>query len=209
MALPKNLYAKYKRVFDLTLAVILIVVFFMPAMLIALLVALRLGRPIIYKQKRPGLNGEIFEIRKFRTMTMTTDSAGNLLADEFRLTTFGKWLRSTSLDELPELINVVKGEMSLVGPRPLLVDYLSLYSPEQARRHEVRPGLTGLAQVSGRNTLDWEKRLSLDVWYIDNCTFRLDLKILYLTIFKVIRREGITSEGSVTTSRFSRDKESK
>jgi len=162
----------------------------------------KLGRPVLFRQSRPGLHERSFEIRKFRTMTDDRDTDGNLLADSERLLPFGRFLRSTSLDELPELWNVLKGEMSLVGPRPLLMEYLDLYSEEQARRHEVRPGITGWAQVNGRNALTWEEKFDLDVWYVDNHSLWLDLKILILTIARVFKREGVSQEGHATMERF-------
>ena len=166
------------------------------------LVRVNLGSPIFFSQIRPGKNGKPFRMIKFRTMRDAYDSEGNPLPDEQRLTKFGNFLRATSLDELPELWNVLKGDMSLVGPRPLLMEYLDLYTPEQARRHEVRPGVTGWAQVNGRNAISWEEKFKLDVWYVDNRTFWLDIKILCLTIKKVFVREGISADGHVTTERF-------
>ncbi len=171
-------------------------------MLIALLVRLNLGKPVLFRQVRPGQHGKPFVMYKFRTMTDATDEAGNLLPDEKRLTPFGRFLRSTSLDELPELFNVLKGEMSLVGPRPLLMEYLDRYTPEQARRHEVKPGITGWAQVHGRNALTWDEKFRLDVWYVDNWTIGLDLKIIALTLWKVLKREGISAEGCATMPKF-------
>lgn len=160
------------------------------------------GAPVLFRQERAGRAGHTFAIYKFRTMTDARDRAGRLLPDEVRLTAFGRFLRSTSLDELPELWNVLKGEMSLVGPRPLLVDYLPLYSLEQARRHEVRPGLTGWAQVKGRNALPWEEKFHLDVWYVDRVSLRLDLKILLMTLWQIVKREGISEPGQATARRF-------
>lgn len=170
--------------------------------LISLLVFINLGAPILFNQKRPGISGEIFKIYKFRTMLNITDNEDNLLSDEERLTGFGKQLRKTSLDELPELFNVLKGDMSLVGPRPLLVEYLELYNEEQARRHEIKPGITGWAQVNGRNTISWEEKFRLDVWYVDNCTLLLDIKILLLTIIKVIKQEDINQKENTTMEKF-------
>ena len=179
-------------------------IFLSPVLLVlALLVGRKLGSPVLFRQQRPGLNGKIFTMYKFRSMTDKRDGEGNLLPDEDRLPSFGKFLRSTSLDELPELINVLKGDMSLVGPRPLLVQYLPRYSDFQARRHEVRPGITGWAQVNGRNAISWEEKFSLDVWYVDNASFTLDLKILWMTVLKIMKREGISQEGQATMSEFS------
>jgi lipopolysaccharide/colanic/teichoic acid biosynthesis glycosyltransferase len=160
------------------------------------------GSPVFFSQKRPGLLGKIFDIHKFRTMRNAFDADGNPLPDEKRLSAFGKFMRSTSLDELPELWNVLRGEMSLVGPRPLLVQYLPLYTPEQARRHEVLPGITGWAQINGRNAITWEKKFELDVWYVDNWSLSLDLRILILTLAKVVLREGISQSGQATTEYF-------
>jgi lipopolysaccharide/colanic/teichoic acid biosynthesis glycosyltransferase len=171
-------------------------------LLIALAVRRSLGSPVLFRQFRAGRNGAPFELLKFRTMTGARDAAGQLLPDERRLTRLGSWLRSTSLDELPELINVLRGDMSLVGPRPLLPDYLPHYSAAQARRHEVRPGITGWAAVQGRNAVSWERRLALDVWYVDNWSLGLDLKILLMTVVKVLKREGISAEGHATMPRF-------
>ena len=169
---------------------------------IALLVRVKLGSPVLFRQTRPGLHGKPFTMYKFRTMTDARDAEGNLLPDEERLPPFGKLLRSTSLDELPELINVLKGEMSLVGPRPLLMEYLERYSPEQARRHEVRPGVTGWAQVNGRNAISWEERFRMDVWYVDHAGILLDLKILWKTVIAVVKRDGIAQEGKVSCDYF-------
>lgn len=160
------------------------------------------GAGVFFKQKRPGKNGKIFKVIKFKTMTDECDSEGNLLPDEIRMTKIGKFLRSTSLDELPQLINVLIGDMALIGPRPLLPQYMPLYTPEQARRHEVRPGITGWAQVNGRNAISWQKKFELDVWYVDHCSFLLDLKIAFLTIKKVFIREGISHEGQATMELF-------
>ncbi|QKT04809.1 sugar transferase [Ectothiorhodospiraceae bacterium 2226] len=191
-----------KRLFDLVIAVTLLVVFAPLLLILALTVLAILGRPVFFGQERPGLNGGLFTMWKFRTMRETRDAAGRLLPDEARLTRFGRFLRSSSLDELPELFNVLKGDMSLVGPRPLLPEYLSLYSQEQARRHEVRPGITGWAQVNGRNAVDWDERFRLDVWYVDHASLWLDLKILWRTLVLVVRREGISAEGHVTMPPF-------
>ncbi len=191
-----------KRAFDFALALAILVLGFIPLVLLALLVRCKLGSPILFIQQRPGLNGRPFFMVKFRTMTDARGPDGELLPDAQRLTAFGRFLRATSLDEMPELWNVLKGDMSFVGPRPLLMEYLSLYNPEQARRHEVRPGITGWAQVNGRNALSWEDRFNLDVWYVDNRTFWLDLRILCLTISKVIKQEGITENGEATMTKF-------
>lgn len=170
--------------------------------LIAMLIKIKLGSPIIFKQTRPGLNGEVFNLIKFRTMTNKTDEFGNPLSDSKRLMKFGKFLRSTSLDELPELWNVLNGSMSIVGPRPLLEEYMPLYSQDQARRHNVRPGITGWAQINGRNSISWEDKFDYDQWYVDNQSFLLDIKIILLTIVKVIKRDGISSQGEATMSKF-------
>lgn len=191
-----------KRVFDLWVAVFLLVVLAPVLLVLALCVAVMLGRPVIFRQKRPGWHGRPFELMKFRTMTHARDANGALLPDAVRLTGFGRWLRRTSLDELPELINVIKGDMSLVGPRPLLMEYLPLYSAEQGRRHEARPGVTGWAQVNGRNSLSWEEKFELDVWYVDHHSMTLDLRILVMTIAKVFHAEGITQPGSATAEPF-------
>jgi len=191
-----------KRTFDVVVAVPLALALAIPLLILGVLVRVKLGAPVLFKQKRPGLNGELFNMLKFRTMTDARDAAGNLLPDVERLTPFGRWLRSTSLDELPELINVIRGQMSLVGPRPLLPEYLPLYTPEQARRHEVRPGITGWAQINGRNALSWKEKFALDVWYVDNRSFLLDLRILAATALRVLSRKGVNAEGSATAERF-------
>jgi sugar transferase EpsL len=191
-----------KRLFDLIAASIGGLVVAPLAAVIGILVRWRLGTPVLFRQERPGLHGCPFELLKFRTMTDARDAAGHLLPDEQRLTGFGRTLRSTSLDELPELWNVLRGDMSLVGPRPLLMEYLPRYSPRQARRHQVRPGITGWAQVNGRNAPDWEERLGMDVWYVENRTFLLDLRILLRTVLAVVRREGINRDGHVTAPKF-------
>ena len=179
------------------------IVFCSPVLIsIAWLVRIKHGSPILFRQQRPGLHGNSFTLYKFRTMTDACDADGNLLPDAERLTSFGRFLRRTSLDELPELFNVLKGDMSLVGPRPLLMHYLELYTPEQARRHEVRPGITGWAQIHGRNAVSWEEKFRLDVWYVDNVSLWLDLKILFLTVWKVVKREGISQEGHATMPQF-------
>ena len=191
-----------KRVFDLFL-VLLSLPLILPIYLLLMLLALaQLNFPILFKQSRPGLNAKIFNIYKFRTMTDDCDKDGNLLPDELRLTKFGKLLRSTSLDELPSLWNVLKGDMSLVGPRPLLVEYLPMYSTKQARRHEVKPGITGWAQVNGRNAINWNEKFDLDVWYVDNQSIWLDIKILCMTIKKVITRSGINQDKQATMEKF-------
>src|SRR5690606_32744459 len=183
-----RMYRVVKRMFDIIASCILLVLFSPVMALTACLIYLTMGSPVLFRQQRPGLYGQPFTLVKFRTMTDARDKTGNLLPDEMRLTRLGALLRSTSLDELPELFNVLKGEMSLVGPRPLKMEYLSLYTPRQARRHEVLPGITGWAQVNGRNSLSWEEKFELDVWYVDNQSFWLDLKILFLTVVKVLKR---------------------
>lgn len=191
-----------KRFFDIAIAATAFILLAPFCCLIAILIRLNMGQPILFRQLRPGIDGKSFMMLKFRTMRDAYGSDGQLLSDVERLTKLGKFLRSTSLDELPELWNVLKGEMSLVGPRPLLVEYLPLYSIRQLRRHEVRPGVTGWAQVNGRNTLSWEEKFELDVWYVDNRTAWLDLKILFMTIFKVVGREGINSDSNETMPFF-------
>ncbi|MCL6605441.1 MAG: sugar transferase [Paenibacillus sp.] len=191
-----------KRMLDLIVAIPVFLVFLPVITITALLVRIKLGSPILFKQSRPGLHGKPFYVYKFRTMTDESDSSGQLLSDHLRLTTFGKFLRKYSLDELPQLWNVLKGDISLVGPRPLLVDYLPLYSEEQARRHEVKPGITGWAQVNGRNTISWEEKFKLDIWYVDHYSFMLDLKILWLTLLKVVKTEGINSADHATMPMF-------
>ena len=173
---------------------------------LAILIRRRMGAPVLFRQSRPGKDARSFQMLKFRSMRDATDATGQPLSDTERLTSFGKKLRATSLDELPGLWNVLKGEMSLVGPRPLLVEYVPIYSPEQARRMEVRPGITGWAQVNGRNAINWDEKLALDVWYVDNRTIWLDLKIIWMTVKKVLIREGISAEGEVTMSKFTGDK---
>ncbi len=200
---------RIKRIFDLTLSIPIAALLAVPALAVGVMVRLKLGSPVLFRQARPGLNGAVFTMLKFRTMTDARGADGQLLPDADRLTPFGKWLRSTSLDELPELLNVIKGDMSLVGPRPLLVEYLPLYTKEQARRHEVRPGITGWAQINGRNALDWQTRLQFDTWYVEHQTLWLDMKILIATVGKVLRRDGITQEGSATVSKFSGNNDEK
>lgn len=191
-----------KRIFD-TFAAISGLILLLPLfLLISVLVAVKLGRPVFFTQKRPGLNSKSFKMIKFRTMTNEKADNGELLPNEKRMTAFGSFLRSASLDELPELINVLKGDMSLVGPRPLLMDYLPYFSERQMKRHDVRPGITGWAQVNGRNAIGWDQKLELDAWYVENRTFWLDLKILFSTFLKVFKREGISHEGHVGMPRF-------
>lgn len=197
------MYAKYfKRPMDFILALVALIVLSPILLITAILVKIKLGSPVIFKQARPGLNEKIFQLYKFRTMTNEKDASGNLLPDDQRLTKFGKFLRSTSLDELPELINIIKGDMSIVGPRPLLVRYLPRYNKHQARRHEVRPGFTGLAQVNGRNAISWQEKFNYDVKYVDNISFIGDIKIILKTVKTVLCKEGITSETSVTMEEF-------
>ena len=191
-----------KPAFDFVFGILLVALLTAPALLLVLLVRVKLGPPVFFTQTRPGLHGQPFQMIKFRTMTNARADNGTLLPDCERLTCFGRYLRSTSLDELPELLNVLKGEMSLVGPRPLLMDYLPLYSPEQSRRHEVKPGITGWAQVNGRNAISWEEKFQLDVWYVDHQSFWLDQKILFLTVKRVFQRSGISAYGEMTMPRF-------
>lgn len=191
-----------KRLFDVVVSFGMLVLMLPVFVVLALLIRSRLGSPIMFRQLRPGLGGRPFEMIKFRTMVNAYDSHGNVLPDHLRLTELGRFLRLSSLDELPELWNVLKGEMSLVGPRPLLMEYLPLYSDEQRRRHEVRPGITGWAQVNGRNNLSWEDRFKMDVWYVDNQSFWLDLKILLMTVKKVFLREDINQDGHATAEKF-------
>lgn len=198
-----GLYCKLiKRLMDFLIAALSIIIFSPLLIILAILVRVKLGRPVIFKQERPGLNGKVFKLYKFRTMTDAKDENGNLLDDEYRLTSFGKKLRSTSLDELPELYNILKGDMSIVGPRPLLVKYLPLYSDEQKRRHDVRPGLTGLAQVSGRNAITWSEKFNKDIEYVDTVSFGLDVSIFFKTIYCVLKREGINSDSAATMEDF-------
>lgn len=191
-----------KRIFDFVAAIAGLLLVFPILAITAVLVRVKLGSPVLFKQQRPGLYGKPFYVFKFRSMTNEKDSEGNLLPDYIRLTSFGKFLRCYSLDELPQLFNVLRGELSLVGPRPLLMEYLPLYNSVQSRRHEVRPGITGWAQVNGRNAINWEDKFKLDVWYVDNRNFWLDMKILWLTLLKVFKAEGISQQGSVTMEKF-------
>jgi len=196
-------YRKFgKRVLDVILATLALIVLSPVALAVALAVFLTMGRPVIFRQVRPGLHGKPFVMYKFRTMLDLRDEEGNLLPDEKRLTRLGKFLRRFSLDEIPELWNVLKGDMSIVGPRPLLMEYLPLYTPEQARRHEVKPGMAGPVIMSGRNILDWEEKFKLDVWYVDNVSLWVDLKILALTAWKVLKGEGVSPPGYATMPRF-------
>lgn len=198
-----GIYKKYiKRPMDFILSLFAIILLSPLMLIVAVLVRIKLGSPVIFKQKRPGLNEKLFTMYKFRTMTDERDENGELLPDSVRLTKFGRFLRSTSLDELPELINILKGDMSIVGPRPLLVQYLPLYNEHQKRRHEVRPGLSGLAQVNGRNAISWEDKFDLDVEYVDNISFIGDLKIVLMTLKKVFIREGISQAGEATMDVF-------
>jgi sugar transferase EpsL len=191
-----------KRLLDLISSILLLILLSPIIVFTAVFVKVKLGTPVLFKQRRPGLHGKPFYLYKFRTMTDGRDRYGNLLSDKFRLTPAGQFLRKYSLDELPQLINVLKGDLSLVGPRPLLMEYLPLYTKEQAKRHLVKPGITGLSQISGRNTLSWEEKFKLDVWYVQNQSFLLDLKILWRTVYKVIQTEGVTQPGNVTMEPF-------
>lgn len=198
-----EVYANFfKRLIDFILSACAIIVLGIPLLIVALLIKVKLGSPVLFKQRRPGKNGKIFEIYKFRTMTDERDANGNLLPDNERLTDFGKLLRSTSIDELPEILNIVKGDMAIIGPRPLLEEYLPLYNEEQAHRHDVRPGLTGWAQINGRNTISWEDKFKYDVEYVRNISFMFDLKVFFLTIKKVFVREGINASAEVTMDKF-------
>lgn len=194
-----------KRFFDILASSMGIIILSPLLIFLALILRVKLGSPVIFVQKRPGLHGRPFKILKFRTMNDKRDSHSNLLSDERRLSGFGRFLRSTSLDELPELFNVIKGDMSLVGPRPLLMEYLARYTKEQARRHDVRPGITGWAQVNGRNALTWEDKFKMDVWYVDNHSFFLDMKIIFLTLWKIVKREGISQPGHATMEEFKKN----
>ena len=192
----------FKRALDIIYSLGFILCFWWVYILVAILVRTKLGSPVIFKQQRPGLNGKVFMMYKFRSMTDARDKDGKLLSDEERLPKFGKLLRATSLDEIPEFFNILKGDMSLVGPRPLLVQYLERYNKRQARRHEVRPGITGWAQVNGRNAISWEQKFEYDVEYVEKCSFLLDMKIIFMTIKKIFIREGISQEGNVTMEEF-------
>jgi lipopolysaccharide/colanic/teichoic acid biosynthesis glycosyltransferase len=192
-----------KRIFDFIVSGIVFLLILPVLIIVFILIYLMHGPPVFFRQKRPGLKGEIFECLKFRTMKNSFDENGNPLPDEKRITCFGAFLRNTSLDELPEIINVLKGEMSLVGPRPLLVEYLPLYSPRHSRRHDVKPGITGWAQVNGRNAISWNEKFELDIWYVENWSLMLDLKILILTIWNVFSRTGISAKGHATMPKFS------
>ena len=197
---------KLKNLFDKTLALFLIILFSPIYIIVSLLIFFKMGSPILFRQKRPGYKEKIFGIYKFRTMTNEKDANGNLLPDDKRLVGIGKFIRSTSLDELPQLFNVLKGEMSFVGPRPLLEEYLPLYNEKQKRRHDVKPGITGWAQVNGRNAISWEQKFDYDVWYVDNQSFWLDIKILWLTFLKVVKRSDISSSTSSTMEKFTGSK---
>ncbi len=197
----------FKRIFDVSIALIALILLLPIYILVAYKVRKNFGAPVLFRQARSGLNGEVFEILKFRTMSDDKDSEGNLLPDEYRLTDFGKKLRASSLDELPQLWNVLKGEMSIVGPRPQLMEFLSLYNREQFRRHLVRPGITGYAQINGRNNISWEKRFELDVWYVDNRSMWLNIEILFKTVKLVVAKHGICAEGEATMSRFTGNKQ--
>ena len=196
-----------KRIFDLIVTSLGLIILSPVILLVAILVRIFLGSPVLFRQTRPGYKAKSFTVYKFRTMTHTRDGQGNLLPDDLRSTRLGKFLRSSSLDELPELFNILRGEMSLVGPRPLLMEYLPLYSPEQMRRHNVHPGLTGWAQVNGRNAIDWSTHFALDIWYVDHWSFWLDLKILFISLWKVIKREGINQPGQATIEYFKGNKD--
>ena len=191
-----------KALFDKVFALILLIVFAPLWIAVSILIYINMGRPILFRQDRPGYKGDIFQIYKFRTMSNDMDKEGNILPDDIRVTKLGNYIRSASLDELPQLFNVLKGEMSFVGPRPLLVEYLALYSDYQNKRHEVKPGITGWAQVNGRNTISWEEKFEYDVWYVNNQSFVLDMKIVWMTFLKVIKRSDVSSETSVSMEKF-------
>ena len=192
----------FKRLFDITVSALLLILLLPIIILVSVLIRLKMGSPILFRQMRPGLNGDPFEVYKFRTMSEQLDMSGNVLPDGARLTSLGRFLRKTSLDEIPQLFNVFKGDMSLVGPRPLLMEYLPLYSSEQAKRHLVRPGITGWAQVHGRNTISWQDKFCLDVWYVENASFMVDMKILCMTLLKVLRRDDINASDADTMKKF-------
>ena len=198
----KSLHIIMKRLFDFSFALLGIIILALPFFILVVVIRRKLGGPVFFRQLRPGLHGKPFEMVKLRTMTDERGPDGQLLPDAARLASFGRFLRSTSLDELPELWNVLKGDMSLVGPRPLLMEYMPLYTPEQARRHEARPGVTGWAQVNGRNAISWEEKFELDVWYVDHQSLWLDIKILWLTVKRVLVRDGISAEGEATMRKF-------
>ncbi len=199
----QGFYKRYgKRLLDLLIAGPALIMLSFPMLLLSFMVLMQLGRPCFFRQLRPGRCGVPFTIYKFRTMSHARDTDGNLLADEDRLTRFGRFLRSTSLDELPELINVIMGDMSFVGPRPLLMQYLARYTPQQARRHDVMPGITGWAQINGRNAITWEDKFAFDNWYVDHQCFAIDIKILAVTVWKILKREGISQPGQVTAEEF-------
>jgi len=191
-----------KRLFDIVLALILIIVFLPFYIIVTILILTKMGSPVLFRQQRPGLNSDIFGIYKYRTMTNEKDENGNLLPDEQRLLGLGKTIRSLSLDELPQIFNVLKGEMSFLGPRPLLIEYLDYYNDTQKRRHDVKPGITGWAQVNGRNAISWEQKFEYDIWYVDNQSFMLDIKILWLTFLKVVKRSDISQDGKATMEIF-------
>jgi lipopolysaccharide/colanic/teichoic acid biosynthesis glycosyltransferase len=193
---------KVKRLFDITLSLILILVFSPVYIIVSCLILIKMGSPILFRQQRPGYKENIFGIYKFRTMTNEKDNNGELLSDEKRIAEIGKFIRSVSLDELPQIFNVLIGEMSFVGPRPLLIEYLDLYDDEQKRRHDVKPGITGWAQVNGRNSISWEQKFDYDIWYVENHSFWLDIKILWMTFLKVVNRSDISSDTSTTTEKF-------
>ena len=196
-----------KRLFDFLLSMVLILVLCPVMLTVALVVRMKMGSPVLFRQQRPGYKGVPFFVYKFRTMTGEKGKDGELLSDEQRLPMFGKFLRKTSLDELPQLFNVLKGDLSFVGPRPLLMEYLPLYNAEQARRHDVKPGITGWAQINGRNAISWNEKFKLDIWYVDNRSFSIDLKILWMTAMKIFKRDGVSAEGHVTMPRFTGNNE--
>ena len=192
----------FKRLFDIAVSALLLTFFLPIIVLICLLIRINMGSPVLFRQIRPGLKGQLFMVYKFRTMSEQIDAAGKALSDGQRLTSLGLFLRKTSFDEIPQLFNVLTGDMSLVGPRPLLIEYLPLYSPDQARRHLVKPGIAGWAQVHGRNTISWQDKFSLDIWYVENASFLLDIKILFITVLKVMRRDGINASDADTMKKF-------